>query len=115
MRVKVKVNNFTVRKLKPNIFENYQLIEATKNGLKSGIESGNENGISSSSSNCSGQLIIHEHQNDTSVKNVGESLGMDFLKRENNYRLFLSWRSSSRSHSTCHDFSRISSIAYILD
>ena len=28
MRVNVKFNDFTVRKLKPNIFENYQLIEA---------------------------------------------------------------------------------------
>lgn len=28
MRVNVKFNDFTVRKLKPNIFDNYQLIEA---------------------------------------------------------------------------------------
>ena len=27
MRVNVKFNTFTVRKLKPNIFENYQLVE----------------------------------------------------------------------------------------
>ena len=34
MRVNVKFNDFTVRKLKPNIFENYQLIETATQSAK---------------------------------------------------------------------------------
>lgn len=35
MRVNVKFNTFTVRKLKPNIFENYQLIDESQKALRS--------------------------------------------------------------------------------
>jgi len=69
MRVNVKFNDFTVRKLKPNIFENYQLIEAAaqqqqQSSVKENDEHVTEGSHETGSHSPSQEVIHHQHHDD---------------------------------------------------